>query len=161
MNTGFIEVLTVYVSAVRILKSVMISRNRSSKTIVVDEGVPVDPTEVVAYIADIVRRGSIKRIPSAAIPSETGLIRSLSDPRSHTLKWITLRVRGYVAKAKSHQPGAASVKLEAVWVEADVEVTQPALMAVVALESVVSSAGGSESAWSRTQLSWMAGRPYT
>ena len=31
-------------------------------------------------------------------------------------------------------------------------------MAVVALESVVSSAGGSESAWSRTQLSWMAGR---
>ena len=45
----------------------MISRNRSSKTIVVDEGVPVDPTDAVASVTDIVRPGSLKRIPSATI----------------------------------------------------------------------------------------------
>ena len=74
--------LTVYVPAFRIFTSVMISRNRSSETIVVYEGVPVDPTDAVASVTDIVRPGSVKRIPSATIPSKTALIRSLPDPIS-------------------------------------------------------------------------------
>jgi hypothetical protein len=121
--------------------SVVISCNRSSETIVVDEGVPVDPTDAGGLASGTFHNGSIKRIPSATTLASAIVHSSTTEPIDLYSLTLLSNALGILVSRDE-----ATAGIEAVWVEADVEVTHPALMAVVALESVVSPAGESESA---------------